>query len=106
MNVYLTSFPQPGRRIPISTGGGTQPRWGGDDRELFYEADGTLMAVEIDYADGPQPGTPRELFAMPEGNRFYLPAPDGQRFLIMVETAPPPQSPIEVVVNWTAMLAR
>jgi eukaryotic-like serine/threonine-protein kinase len=104
--VYVTSFPDPGRRIPISTGGGTMPRWRGDGRELFYVSQGTLMAVSMAYADTPQPGTPDELFELPAGNRFYLAAPDGQRFLVNVETAPPPQSPIEVIVNWTATLAR
>jgi Tol biopolymer transport system component len=46
--VYIQPFPGPGSRILVSTGGGAQPRWRADGRELlFLTLDGTLMAVEI-----------------------------------------------------------
>ena len=34
--VYVQSFPEPGAREQISTGGGSQPRWRPDGKELFY----------------------------------------------------------------------
>ena len=46
--VYLQTFPVPGERMLVSTGGGVQPRWRRDGRELFYVApDARLMAVPI-----------------------------------------------------------
>ena len=61
-----------------------------------------MTAVAMTNVNGaPQPGTPTTLFKVPNGNQFFQPSADGQRFLINVETAPPPQLPIEVIVNWT-----
>src|SRR5713226_6400317 len=46
--VYVQTFPSPGGKSPISTGGGNRPVWRRDGRELFYiAADGKLMAVEV-----------------------------------------------------------
>jgi Tol biopolymer transport system component len=48
----------------VSTAGGTQPRWRGDGKELFYVApDGKLMAVEIKAnVTGFDRGAPQALF--------------------------------------------
>ncbi|MFN2480058.1 MAG: protein kinase, partial [Pyrinomonadaceae bacterium] len=46
--VYVQTFPASGGRWRVSTGGGSQPRWRRDGRELFYIApDRKLMAVSI-----------------------------------------------------------
>jgi hypothetical protein len=45
--VYVESFPRTGGKLPISIGGGSQPQWRADGRELYYYApDRKLMAVE------------------------------------------------------------
>jgi Tol biopolymer transport system component len=47
--VYVAPFPANGRRVRISTGGGSQARWRRDGRELYYLAeDRTLMAATLD----------------------------------------------------------
>ena len=47
--VYVQSFPVLGAKRAISSGGGSEPQWRRDGRELFYvTADGTLMAVDVD----------------------------------------------------------
>jgi hypothetical protein len=103
--VYVTRFPEPAGKWPVSTGGGNFSLWRRDGRELYYRAlDGTIMAVAI----GPGPdfvaGTPVKLFqpraavgALGLGS-FYDVAPDG-RFLIniFVERISPP---VTVVLNW------
>ena len=44
-------------------GGGTEPRWRGDDKEIFYIApDGMLMAVPVTGEDIFATGTPVPLF--------------------------------------------
>jgi hypothetical protein len=45
--VYVAPFRRPGERARVSGGGG-QPKWRSDGKELFYVAsDGHLMAVEV-----------------------------------------------------------
>ena len=61
--VYVQPFLRPGRRVRVSTNGGSQPRWRGDGGELFYLAlDGTLMSVRT--TDPASPGAPRQLFQL------------------------------------------
>ncbi|MEP6707319.1 MAG: protein kinase, partial [Pyrinomonadaceae bacterium] len=46
--VYIAPFPGPGGKRQVSRGGGTEPRWRGDGKELFFLAsDAKLMAVEV-----------------------------------------------------------
>jgi hypothetical protein len=88
--VYVQSFPASGGKWQVSTGGGDQPQWRRDGRELFYLApDKTLMAVTDTLGATFEAGTPVQLFKtrVPqstltgERNNFAV-APDGQRFLI------------------------
>ena len=89
--VYVRPFP-PGAGISrVSAGGGTQPRWSRDGKELFYVAPGgKLMAVEVTTGEKFEAGTPRALFQMRlaldwDFNHYSVTA-DGQRFLV---TTPP-----------------
>jgi Tol biopolymer transport system component len=98
----------------VSTAGGTQPRWRGDGKELFYVApDGKLMAVEIKAnVTAFDRGAPQALFdlrsvILPSSTNAtgYVPAPDGKRFLVVtVATAEAP--PLTVVVNWLAAVKK
>jgi Tol biopolymer transport system component len=46
--VYVRPFPGPGGRWQISNGGGDQPVWSRDGRELFYlSLDGALIAAQV-----------------------------------------------------------
>jgi Tol biopolymer transport system component len=95
----------------ISTGGGSQPRWRGDGKELYYRApDGKLMAVEIATNPVFRTGVPKALFQMPPSvlSTIYHSwdlAPDGKRFLF---AAPTEQgtAPFTVVLNWQAGLKK
>lgn len=86
--VYVTSFPEGSARWQISSGGGTQPRWRGDEKELFYySAEGGMMAVTIDTRSGFKAAAPQRLFACElrtsrDDMHEYDVSPDGQRFLI------------------------
>jgi eukaryotic-like serine/threonine-protein kinase len=107
--ISVTSFPTPGRKVPISTDGGVGPHWRRDGKELFFVAGRKLMAVGMSLGSAPEPGVPKELFPLPteigppyKASGFYVPASDGQRFLVKVEAAKRAPPPIEVVVNWQA----
>jgi eukaryotic-like serine/threonine-protein kinase len=87
--VYLDSYPQPGRRVSISSGGGAHPVWRGDGRELYYWTDGRLVAVRLARASGdamPAILGQTVLFRAPYHvgpNTMYDVSPDGQRFVIV-----------------------
>jgi Tol biopolymer transport system component len=96
----------------VSTAGGTQPRWRGDGKELFYVApDGKLISVGIKAtATAFDHRAPQALFdlrsaTLPSSNftTGYVPAPDGKRFLVVTaRRAAAEASPLTVVVNWLA----
>jgi serine/threonine-protein kinase len=87
--VYLDSYPRPGRRMMISVGGGFHPVWRGDGRELYYWHGDALVAVEITPAHGdasPTAGAQTVLFRAqyPGGvSTMYDVSPDGRRFVIV-----------------------
>ncbi len=106
--VYLQSFPSPTRRAQVSTGGGTQPRWRPDGRELFYLApDGKMMSVSIRGNDTFETDAPRPMFNTPLDSRAlrqsYAVSPDGQRFLLQMPSASS-SSTLTVVLNWPGLL--
>ncbi|MCL4838255.1 MAG: serine/threonine-protein kinase [Thermoanaerobaculia bacterium] len=104
--VYVTSFPVPGRKWQISQGEGTSPSWRGDGREVYYRDGRGLYATEV---DGTRPvleiGAVRRLFDMP-GNfapaRQYDVTPDGERFLVGEPIEALDVSVVVLVQNWHA----
>jgi serine/threonine protein kinase/Tol biopolymer transport system component len=111
--VYVQPFSGGEGRWQVSTDGGSEPRWRGDGRELFFlGADGRLMAVPVTTGGAFGHGTAHPLFATRISDfanpyrTSYAVSPDGQRFLIngVAENATPP--PITVVVNWLDLLNR
>ena len=117
---WVASFPDGKHRHQISLHGGGQAWWRGDDREIFYlTLDGQLMSVAVT----PEPGTgaltfqtPQLLFQSPIAAPTmtvdqYSVTRDGQRFLFLrpiekTGAAALISAPIQVVINWTASLAR
>jgi Tol biopolymer transport system component len=109
--IVVRSFPDLRERRRVSAGGGTQPRWRRDGRELFYMSpDRKLMAAAVRTAAGFEADPPRALFqtrVMPtvETRNHYDTAPDGQRFVINSSRPEDAALPITVVVNWSAGVA-
>jgi Tol biopolymer transport system component len=107
--VFVVSYPAADQRWQVSTGGGVQPRWRRDGRELFYLAlDGTLMSVEVEEADGLRFTRPRPLFqtgarARTITEEFDVTA-DGQRFVAIRPLAADQESPVHVTTNWLSWL--
>jgi Tol biopolymer transport system component len=107
--IYVQPFPGPGERKRISTAGGVQPKWRRDGRELYYlTPEGALMAVDIKSGASIEPGIPRQLFRtrlIPSAiSDQYAVTGDGQRFLVLTPVGEASESPITVVMNWTAAL--
>jgi Tol biopolymer transport system component len=102
--IYVQSFPTPGRKIQITNRGGSAPAWSRDGREIFYQAAGKLMAVPVSMNAGtPATGQATTLFALPNVSDYDV-SPDG-RFLFAVPVEN--QTPTAIVtLNWKAGLKK
>jgi Tol biopolymer transport system component len=107
--IYVSAFADPLRRWPISTGGGIEPSWRGDGRELFYlSLDGKLISVPLTTPGAALDiGEPIALFDTHIGaesrgpyRQHYQPAADGKRFLITRRMPEQAAAPIRVLLDW------
>jgi eukaryotic-like serine/threonine-protein kinase len=95
----------------ISTNGGSQPRWRGDGKELFYLGpDDKLMAVEIATNPVFRAGVPKSFFqTLPHAEIIttyqWDVTPDGKRILYLTPTKQG-TAPFTVVLNWQAGLKK
>jgi hypothetical protein len=118
--VYVRPFPGGGGQWQVSKAGGTQPRWRKDGQELFYvSADDRMMAVPVRTGGTGAFGYgaavvlfPTRLATGPSINATgyssspqYTVSRDG-RFLMNVAAEEALNSPINIVLNWTALLGR
>jgi len=116
--IYVQPFPasSAGGKWLVSNGGGTQPHWRRDGKELFYIApDGKLMAAEVSADRAFHPGIPRPLFdtGLVSSTRsvsladvfWWDVSPDGKKFLVTASQENT-GSPITVVLNWQAGLKK
>ena len=116
--VYVTPFPKGGNKWQVSVAGGSNPRWRGDGRELFYmAANSDLMAAEVDPRESIfRVGAVRPLFRLllktgasrldlspTAGQIGYDAAPDGKWFLV---NSPPAGSPppLTLITHWAEAL--
>jgi Tol biopolymer transport system component len=105
--IYVTSFPSAAGKWQVSRGGGSEPRWSGDAREIFYiGASGMLMAVSVNSANAFVTGTPAPLFQIygraPISSTdvfSYDVAKDGKRFLVNRYLKPDHAAPLTILLN-------
>jgi Tol biopolymer transport system component/predicted Ser/Thr protein kinase len=110
--IYVTSFPEGRGRWQVSTGGGEQPRWRGDGKELFYlSLDGKMMAAPVISGTNFDSGTPVTLFQTAPREPVsvmdmfvYDASRDGQRFLVNTQVKQADTQPMTIILNWTAKL--
>jgi serine/threonine-protein kinase len=108
--VYVRPFPGPDRKVPISTEGGTHPRWNPNGKELFYRSGNKMMVVDITMDADLKPSRPRVLFEQRYsfGSAQTIPnydvSPDGQRFVMVKDDSA--SGRLNVVMNWTEELKR
>jgi Tol biopolymer transport system component len=97
-DIFVQSFPAPGGKVRVSTGGGTAPRWSRDGRELFYQSlDDKLVAVPVTLGRQFESGEPRALFDLGAA-RFQQAAQDGRRFLVVAPVDG--ERPLTLIQNW------
>jgi serine/threonine protein kinase len=93
-DIYVATYPDLRDKQRIGTRGGAQPSWRADGRELYFLADGNLMAVPVEIGTQLRLGTPVVLFPVgpmrengPPYARLYAPASDGQKFVLLEPAA-------------------
>ena len=108
--VYVQPFPPTGAKWQISTGGGLEPKWRADGRELYYLEPGRgIMAVSVDFSRTFEHSGPTLLLAARAAISSSAPSfevtPDGRRFLIRERASlPDPSTPMHLILNLPALL--
>jgi serine/threonine-protein kinase len=105
--VYVRDREGSGPPWQVSQGGGREPLWSPEGRELFYRIGDRVMTVAVTAEPSFSPSRPELLFEgaymrTTAGGLNYAVTSDGKRFLFVR------QEPLEirVVVNWVAELSR
>ena len=109
LEVFVEPFPRTGQRWQISSGGGRQPLWRQDGKELYFVSDVDRKFYAVAIRQGPKfDFEPAQFLFEMRANvsatrNSYIPSPDGRRFLVnqLLDTDLPP---IHVIRNWTAGL--
>jgi serine/threonine-protein kinase len=113
--VYVQPFPRVDTgRWQVSTAGGTRPLWARSGRELFYESNGSLMAVTVQAAGSIfNAGNPIKLFDLAglyylgDAGRTYDVAADGRFLMIkqpITQNSNAASPTLVVVEHWTEEL--
>jgi len=103
--VFVRRFPMTDEKWAISNGGGLQPLWSHDGKEIFYATlDGRLMAAPVSAGATFSLGTPQPLFKtslrLNNASRQYAASADGQRFLMVVPAQDVDSENFRVMLNW------
>jgi eukaryotic-like serine/threonine-protein kinase len=112
--IYVVPLPVPSSRIAVSVGGGTEPAWSRDGKQLFFRGPQRMMVASI--ATSPTLASTRldslfvDTYFRERWHRQYDVLPDG-RFVMLglaatSDTAPAPASSLHAIMNWQAMLKK
>jgi len=105
--IYVEPVPGPGGRQQISTGGGEEPRWVRNGREITYRNATKMMSVPVQVQPMFRGGKPTELFDGKFDRGFgvagYDVTPDGQTF-VMTRSEHTARTEIRVVMGWPGTL--
>ncbi len=103
--VYVQSFPEPGRRVQASRQGAlTKSWWTEDSRQLmFLDLENRLWRVDLESGAGPQLGAPKQIAVFPSSVISIDAMPDRRRFL-GIEPESTGVGSITVVQNWRVAL--
>jgi Tol biopolymer transport system component len=105
--IYAALTDGGGEKRRLSSAGGRLPRWRRDGKELYYVApDGFVMAVPMASGSPREAGPPARLFRAEPEIEDYDVTSDGSRFLVSTPLEKNRESPIRVIVNWSAAMEK
>jgi tricorn protease-like protein len=106
--IYVQRFRGLGKKIMVSTDGGTEPVWSRDGKELYYLNEDKIFQVSISARNEMAVSRPHPLFQvhfpMMNPGPNYDTIPNGKAFIIIEGDKQTPPSHIHVVINWSAEL--
>ena len=104
--IFVSPFPGPGPRHQVSTGGGTEPLWSHDGRELSFQNGAQLMRVTVTSGAGWSSGPPQvvnegRFLRSINGNTPWAVSRDGSRFL-RIQMVEPERAitHVDLALNW------
>jgi Tol biopolymer transport system component len=100
--VFVTSFPVPGSRWQVSSGGTTSSgEWSADGKNVRYRKGEKIFNVEVHSgASKPDFSVPRELLSLPTNILDISILPDDKRILAVRPSGDSTPVPIDFVLNW------
>jgi WD40-like Beta Propeller Repeat len=109
MEVFIRAYPALNQLHQVSNGGGRHPRWGKNDREIFYSNRVVNVVSLTEEGTDLRPGVSRAVYDRdlrePLDNRHhYTITADAQRLLVRRPIGGGALSSVHVLVNWPAML--
>ena len=102
--VYVTAFPDPGGKWQVSNGGGSNPSWSADGKQLYYGIGDKLMMVPIQNVETFEFGAPSALPIHLNEFATLGPVAPGERFPALKPLSGGQSHPQEVILNWTGTL--
>jgi len=116
--VFVSPFPNAENKWQVSHGGGVEPRWRRDGKELFFlTPDGKMMAAPVKppatASASFEAGLPVTLFQAYPRQPFsafdylsYDVSADGQRFLVNTKVDDHSSAPFTVILNWASEMEK
>jgi hypothetical protein len=112
LEVFVTSFPEPGREIQISSEGGYVAQW--REGEIVYNDIDSESFWSVPVTTSPELtiGNPERLFSEDEvevivhrpASFDFAVTPDANRFIFVQDLTPEQHREVGVLQNWTAVL--
>ena len=105
--IYVTTYPGAVGKWQVSRGGGTEPRWRGDTKELYYlNPTGMLMSVQVEGGALFSSGVPAALFqvrgraAISSTDLYsYDVTKNGERFIVNEYLKPDVVTPLTLLLH-------
>ena len=114
MEIYVSPFLSGSGKWQVSTGGGQEPRWRQDGKELFYVSqEGRMMAVSVKLGASFEAGSPVAMFQThrrqpisSQDSFSYDVSGDGQRFLVITKMDEANAAPLSILLNWASEMEK
>jgi len=106
--IYVQSFPTPGSKYQVSTGGGFGGIWRQDGKEIVFGGPDGQKMMAADVSSGPEfhAGVPHAISKLPADLVTLAASPDLQRLLLVLPAGDTAPTSLTVVLDWPGALAR
>ena len=99
--IYIDTFPKPGARIRVTTAGGTEPRWRGDGRALYFRRGSEIHVARLSLKQSTiEVAALDRLFDAGAPIRSFDVTPGGSRFLLNLPAPGAAPRSATMIANW------